>query len=325
MATTPKTRRTTKKAEAHEEAPAVPEAAETPDAPEDISKYPLMSRPADDASLALKLAYIMGEIGNRQAVGENKHFSYKYFTDKQLSGIFQNRFASMGIIVVPHVLDSSVIERSTSKGGASYLTSLKIRFEIIDGHTGQIIMGVGFGQGDDPGDKGSNKAFTGALKYFLIKLFNIGGEADAEADTETDQRSTTPERPTQIREQRGPARAERSTTGPVARGGRQAKGTEAQLMKIRELGVGLKMGAQSIAQVVRNVLKVEIELDTESPAPSLRQFLESLDADDLGKIVTALQIAVDRAKSLDEDFAKAEAMIAHVAAEGEQEPPPSDG
>lgn len=264
---------------------------------------PALSRPPDDAPLALKLAWIMQDVGDRVPEGSNKHFSYAYFTDKQLSGIFQQRLASFGIIMVPNVLNGEVLQGQTKKGDPTWLTNLHVSYTFIDGHTGQTIVATGYGQGDDPGDKGANKAFTGATKYTLLKMFLIGGESDAEADEATDQRNTSPNQTT--RTEKRPAKVEGSQTGTVERGGRSVKGIEAQVLRVRQLAGELNMGAPNIAQVVKNTLDIDVDLSPGNEGPDLVRFLGSLKADDLGKIIVRLEEAKSRSDTIDKDFDEA--------------------
>ena len=262
--------------------------------------------------LALKLAMILGEIGVRKPDGKNDHFKYPFYSDQQISGIFQPRFAAYGLIMVPEVLDSQIIEGKTNKGGTTYLTNLKVMFTIYDGYTGEKISGVGFGQGDDPGDKGSNKAMTGATKYYLMKLFLIGSESDAEADTSTDERTTAPVRSTVT--ERRPAQVEKSNAGgEVKKGGRQQSATEAQVMKIRLLAKELKIDAVGIGRIVEKVVDSPVELTAGQEGQDLIKLLGGMSSTDLGEVVTRLETANTRNAQLDADFAQAEALLASGA------------
>jgi len=249
--------------------------------------------------LALKLARIMADIGDREPEGANSHFSYKYFTDKQLSGIFRGRFAAYGIVMVPEVLEHQIITGTTNKGGTTYLTNLAVRFTLYDGHTGESISGVGFGQGDDPGDKGANKAMTGATKYFLLKMFQIGGESDAEADAATDERTSAPVR-SAVRENR-PAEVKKTDKGgEVKKGGRQQSASEAQVMKIRLLAKELKMNATGIGKVVEKVTGSTVALTEGKEGEELVALLGSLTPQQLGDVVQRLEMAKARQGDLTE-------------------------
>ena len=286
-------KRTPKKAAdtPQEEPQAAQEAVSEPETTTDTHNVVL-----DDLSafpLATKLAMIMADVGDRAPEGKNSHFSYKYFTDKQLSGIFQSRFARYGIIMVPEVLQHEIIEGKTNKDKTTYLTNLMVRFTFYDGATGETISGVGFGQGDDPGDKGANKAMTGATKYFLIKTFQIGGEADAEADDATDQRTTAPMR-AQVTEKRPAKVTQSQPKGEVKKGGRQQNATEAQVMRIAQLSKELNINAAGVGRVVGKVTDSEVTLTEGKEREELRALLGSLSSDFLGEVVRRLEEAKGR-------------------------------
>lgn len=312
--TTTRRRSTKKKTEAPEQSSAteasgtaaeategVPAQDSTPFYPEEMLKWPL----------ARKLAYIMLDVGNRKPEGKNQHFRYEYFTDAQLSGIFQPRLARFGIAMLPDVLSGETIESKTSKGALTWITNLHVRYTFVDGFTGESLSVTGFGQGDDPGDKGSNKAFTGATKYTLLKTFLIGSEADAERDDATDQRHSAPQQ-TQRQERRGPIQ-QSDSKGEVKKGGRQVSATDAQINAISQLVAKTNIGVKGMPNVVKNTLGVELSLpDGDKAGPELRAFLGKLKSEDLGKILQALQTAADRNEQIDKDFAAAEDILRQV-------------
>ncbi|HET9614398.1 MAG TPA: ERF family protein, partial [Candidatus Limnocylindrales bacterium] len=132
----------------------------------DLTKRPVIA----------KLARIMADLPELKPEGRNEHFKYSFIKDTQISGAVRPRMAREHLMVIPEVLEESWVETKTRNGGTSWVTKLKVQFTIIDADSGDYVIGVGFGYGDDSGDKGANKAFTAAMKYFLIKLFQIGGE-----------------------------------------------------------------------------------------------------------------------------------------------------
>jgi hypothetical protein len=222
---------------------------------------------------------------NMRPEGTNKHFKYDYWTLDQISGFFRNRFADLGLTLTTDVESFDIREHPT-KEGRSQLTTLLVLFTITDSDTGEQISGHGIGQGDDPGDKGANKAMSGALKYWLLKTFLVGGE-DAEADDRTDRRSE-PRRsePTEERNVRiGPSNIE-----GIQRGGRANKTTDAQIRQIRTLARDLEWNATGAARRIAEWLGDELELPeaVEEHGDALVRYLENLDADDAGTIITRM-------------------------------------
>jgi hypothetical protein len=234
------------------------------------------------SSLVGKLAAIIGAIGPRRPQGTNKFHKYDYFSDEQISEIFQKPLAEAGIIIVPQVRSYEITPNSTQKGDQTFLTTILVDYLITDGV--ESLTATGIGQGDDPGDKGANKAMTGAMKFMLLKLAQIGAASDAEADERTDSRraATAPVV--------GPSNIE-----GVERGGRQPRGTQAQIQRIRMLARDLHIDAHGVGRVVKNVIGDDVELPEEGEAgPMMVAYLGTLKADQLGAIVSALEEAKSR-------------------------------
>lgn len=223
--------------------------------------------------------------------GNNKHFHYDYWTLDQISGFFRSRFRDLELDLDVDVVEYSTIEHPT-KEGRSMLTTLRVLFTVTDIETGEQVSGHGLGQGDDPGDKGANKAMSGALKYWLLKRFLVGGE-DAEADERTDRRDERDERRSSSRGRDDDER--RVKIGPssiegIQRGGRANKTTDAQIRQIRELAKDLNWNAIGAARRIAEWLGDELEMpqDAEEARDALVRYLEGLDADDAGKIITKM-------------------------------------
>jgi len=246
---------------------------------------------AKSPNLRKKIATIVGSIGDIEPDGYNKFHNYHYFSDEQISGLFRQRFADAGIILVPDVEAFDIREFTTGGGKPSFLTTLHVRWSLLDADSDETITARTVGQGDDPGDKGSNKAMTGAFKYLLIKLAQIGGEGDAEADEKADERH--------VKSEAAKPKVGDSDIKGVERGGRNANATDAQITKVRQLAADLGLNAAGVATVVEETLPKTkskgIEAVHAAPedqqGPALVAFLGQLAADDIGKVVSALDDA----------------------------------
>lgn len=234
--------------------------------------------------LHAKMAYIMANMGSQKPEGKNPHFRYAYWSTDQVTGYFRSMFGRLGISFTADVESWDIREHQTAKEGRSYLTTVLVRYTLTDTDTGDMTSGVGIGQGDDPGDKGSNKAMAGALKYWLLKTFLMGGE-DAEADENTDKRAEAPER----REER-PVTVGPSNIEGIGRGGRANMATEAQIRQMRLLARDLHWLPDEISLQVDEILGEEYEMpeDVADKGPAILRRLEGLSADDAGKVITAM-------------------------------------
>lgn len=230
----------------------------------------------------VKLARIMGKLGTIEPQGRNAHFGYNFIKDTQVSGAIRPRMAEERLMVIPNVLEETWVETKTAKGATSWVTKLKVEFTVIDGDSGDSVTGTGYGYGDDSGDKGANKALTAAMKYWLIKLFQIGGE-DAESDDRADKRAAA-------RQEGGPAvTIEKNEITGIARGGRSDRMTNTQKKQIFALYKDLDLTAESFTDRIDTILGDKLALPEDGDATAaLNKYLDSLGADDAGKLIVAL-------------------------------------
>ena len=242
-----------------------------------------------------KLAAIMGAIGEIKPEGKNDHFNYAFIKDTQVSGAIRPRMAAEHLIVIPEVLEESWVQTETKRGGVSWVTKLKVRFTVIDGDSGDSITGVGFGYGDDSGDKGANKAFTAAMKYWLIKLFQIGGEDDLENDARTDERSaqrqagTAASGPTEVK-------IEGAKIEGIARGGRSQATTGAQVKQALKIYKDLELTPEKFVEIIEFQMGDKVEIPDEGDvAPVFLAYFRSIEAERMGKLISALADIKDQA------------------------------
>jgi hypothetical protein len=232
-----------------------------------------------------KLAWIMDTLPTGlEPSGWNRNQKYGFWEAGQITGLFRARFGALGISFLPDVLSFDVREHATKSEGRSYLTTIMVRFTLTDTETGETVSGTGIGQGDDPGDKGSNKALTGAVKNWLMKLSLVGGE-DAEADERTDERAQAPSRGTQ-RVSRDVVIEDSHIEG-IQRGGRANKATDVQIRQVRELARDLHLGPGGVADLMLEVLETGVALpaENEDQGPALLNALETLSAESIGKLI----------------------------------------
>ena len=206
-------------------------------------------------SLPLKLAHIMGEIGHVRKTGYNAFHQYDYVEEQVLVDAVRGRLSSEGIIVIP-----SVVEHEQS----GTLATVLVEFKFIDGHTGESLSARIVGQGDDKGDKAFYKAYTGAVKYLLMKTFLIPTGDDPEAD------QTPAALKPDTSHSSVPSKVQADIDSPEAR----QKGKEAYFSL--EAFDGAKLGdAQAASRFAlwkaTSMLSREIEVFEEIPAPALRQ------------------------------------------------------
>lgn len=118
--------------------------------------------------------------------GRNEYHGYEYFTEDQLTATLRPKLAQHNLIVTTDVKTVETKEITNSKGKTEQLVTVTTQHIIRDGDTGEHITCSSAGMGVDPLDKGIYKAITGAMKYFLMKLFFISDQADPEAGSGSD-------------------------------------------------------------------------------------------------------------------------------------------
>jgi hypothetical protein len=100
----------------------------------------------------------------------NQGYQFRGIDDvyNELHGLFANH----GIFTVPEVLEEKSEERQSKSGGTLIYRILKIKYNFycIDG---SFLSAIVIGEGQDSGDKASNKAMAVAHKYALLQVFCI--------------------------------------------------------------------------------------------------------------------------------------------------------
>lgn len=126
--------------------------------------------------LMQKISDVVNDSKPVKKSGENDFHHYKYATHADIIQELRALIVKKKLSIIP-----SVVERL--KEGE--FTTVKMEFTITDLETGFTIASTFFGDGQDKGDKGLYKAYTGALKYFLLDTFMI--------ETGDDPEKTSPE------------------------------------------------------------------------------------------------------------------------------------
>lgn len=257
-----------------------------------LGGYPLPTAKTELApiSLASKLAKIADAIGEKEPVRHSRDIKFPYHAAKDVYGWWRPLLHAEGIIIVPSVADVGVIQATLPRSGGgtrvTFLTTMTVRFTVIDGVSGEIIEGSAVGQGEDPSDKGSGKAMTYAEKAFLLGMGMNGSESDVEAysdhsDEEREERSV---------------RVESSSIEGIERGGRSVNATEVQVRRVREMAGELGLDPDIMAGLLEQVLEVVLPLpeDPGERGPVIRKALEGLSAEDIGKLIQYMEIMSDK-------------------------------
>ncbi len=128
-------------------------------------------------NLTGKLVKVMLDVKRVAKNGRNEFHKYDYVTEADVLDTVRESLAKHNVFIF------SSVEASHKDGD---LTSVVVKHTVVDADSGEQMDVKSLGQGSDKSDKGSNKAITSAMKYFLLKNFLIptGGD-DVEATDET--------------------------------------------------------------------------------------------------------------------------------------------
>lgn len=132
-----------------------------------------------------KMAKVMEKISRVPKNGKNKFFNYDYVTEADLTDHIRPILAEEGIAFTSTVLEATKtpVEKEGSKENKEgAISTVKMLFRLIDADDGSSIESVFLGEGSDKGDKGFYKAYTGCVKYFLMKTFLVATGDDPEND-----------------------------------------------------------------------------------------------------------------------------------------------
>ena len=175
------------------------------------------------ASLYRKIAAVTKAVGRVPKNGRNEFHKYAYATESDITDALRDVLADNGLAFLPPtVVAWERSELTTRNGGKESLTRVQMQFGLADTETGEQIDFVVWGEGQDAGDKSFYKAYTGAVKYALMKSFLVATGDDPEAEGPADKTPATQQRPAAARQQ-----AQRPAAGENVPAGRTPDGKPA--------------------------------------------------------------------------------------------------
>jgi hypothetical protein len=133
-------------------------------------------------NLYQKLAAITGEIGSVAKDGRNSEQKFDFIEYAAVAGKLRTLFSKYEVVVIPRMQEAKKQDRReiVSKYGAKGTYALiDFYYEVVNASKPDERFTVRWtGEASDYGDKAANKAATGALKYYLMRQFNISEKGD---------------------------------------------------------------------------------------------------------------------------------------------------
>lgn len=145
----------------------------------------------DRATLYKKIAAVTAAVSRIPKNGENTFHRYRYATESDITDGLRALLHDNGLAFLPPSVIAWERDETIDNPKLGPRTRVLVQFAIGCTETGEVFTAQLWGEGQDTSDKGFYKAYTGAVKYFLMKTFLIATGDDPEQDS----RQPEPPRP----------------------------------------------------------------------------------------------------------------------------------
>lgn len=145
---------------------------------------------APTPQLAIKLSRAMGAVRPLVLDGENTFHHYHYPTIAQVRERANKALAEAGIAIIPSITRVVRGTRVSDRGKDLNITGVDVQL-VICAEEGTYVA-QWFGESEDTGDKGIQKAASSAIKSFLSNLLLIPVGEDENDDGETEKARRNP-------------------------------------------------------------------------------------------------------------------------------------
>ena len=134
-----------------------------------------------------KIAEVTGFL-SREGIGKdrnNQQQGYKFRGIDDVYNALSKHLASVGLCILPRIIERECVERQSSKGGALFYVIVTAEFDVICAEDGSKHTIRTYGEAMDSADKATNKAMSAAYKYACFQMFCIPTDGDNDADATT--------------------------------------------------------------------------------------------------------------------------------------------
>jgi len=148
-----------------------------------------MSEETQTGGLATAIAAVLADVHRVPKNGRNEFHKYDYVTESDLVDHLREKLAEQGVAIFPSVFEHTEEEIKDGRGRVQHKAKVTLEIMLVHGPSGEARATRWVGVGIDAGDKGYYKAYTGAMKYFLLKTFLISTGDDPERSSPTGART----------------------------------------------------------------------------------------------------------------------------------------
>lgn len=134
-----------------------------------------------------------------EGIGKNRRNTQQGYSFRGIDDVYNalsSALSKHGLVMLPRILNRTVEERTTQKGGVLFYVTVEAEFDLVAAEDGSTHTIRTWGEAMDSADKATNKAMSAAYKYAAMQAFCIPTEGDNDADATThDVAPTTREAP----------------------------------------------------------------------------------------------------------------------------------
>lgn len=142
----------------------------------------MTTEPNAKAMLYRKIAAVAAAVSRIPKNGENTFHRYKYATESDITDGLRDLLNTNGLAFLPPSVISWERDEIADNPKIGPRTRVQVQFALGCADTGETYTTVLWGEANDNADKGFYKAYTGAVKYYLMKTFLIATGDDPEQD-----------------------------------------------------------------------------------------------------------------------------------------------
>ena len=141
----------------------------------------------ENTNIAKKLLAVMADCAYVAKNGINSFHKYKYATAEDVLQKVNESLVKNKIVSIASPNLQQMVDVTNLKGNTEHLATVIVKIQLIDSESGESVIIVGIGSGQDAGDKAVMKAQTAAIKYAYMLSLCVATGDDPEADAKTDE------------------------------------------------------------------------------------------------------------------------------------------
>jgi hypothetical protein len=226
-----------------------------------MTDKPTKTDDATSLNLWQKLAAITGDIGSIAKDGQNRDQKYSFIEYAAVAGQLRGLFAKYRVVCIPHMKKREAADFKSRSGANGIAVTIDFEFVFKNADKPEETETIEWiGEAADYGDKATNKAATAALKYCLMRTFNISEKGD-DPDGTTIDRGDHPVEPRQL----SPQMTRSKIFSELTKKGFDADQCKQIVYGIADADMDSTLSAEQLQEVLK---KVEL-----SDANALRDFL----------------------------------------------------